>query len=79
MREVEVSLRRGKLADVLGELRKWLDHHNCVPESFDIAKGKRGALLVRMRFAEDDIAETFQGISARLRAIRPGWTCRRLS
>ena len=38
MREVEVRLKRQKLADVLGEMRQWLDQHDCVPVSFDIAK-----------------------------------------
>jgi len=35
----------------MGELCKWLDHHDCVPVNFDIERGKRrgarGADLVR--------------------------------
>jgi hypothetical protein len=31
MREVEVQLKGWKLADAMGELRKWLDHNDCVP------------------------------------------------
>jgi hypothetical protein len=27
MREVEVRLKRKKLADAFGEMREWLDHH----------------------------------------------------
>jgi len=38
MHEVEVKLVGWKLADALNELRKWLDHHDCVPVSFDIAR-----------------------------------------
>jgi hypothetical protein len=60
MREVEVHLRGWNLADAMGELRKWLDHNNCVPVSFDIARGKRRVLVVRMLFAEDQMAEAFR-------------------
>jgi len=60
MREVEVSLVGWKLADAMGELRKWLDHNDCVPVSFDIARGKRRVLVLRMTFAEDQMAEAFQ-------------------
>jgi hypothetical protein len=60
MHEVQILLKGWKLADALGELRKWLDHHHCTPEQFDIARAKRGALLVRIHFTEHDIAEAFQ-------------------
>jgi hypothetical protein len=60
MREVEVQLKGWKLADAMGELRKWLDHNDCVPVSFDIARGKTRALVVRMTFAEDHMAEAFR-------------------
>ena len=60
MREVEVPLKGWKLADALAELRKWLDHNNCIPANFDISRGKRRVLLVRMQFNEDDMAEKFQ-------------------
>ena len=59
MREVEVRLKRQKLADVLGEMRQWLDQHDCVPVSFDIARGRRGALLANVLFKEDHNAEAF--------------------
>jgi len=36
MREVKISLTGWTLADAMGELRKWLDHDNCVPVNFDI-------------------------------------------
>lgn len=60
MRQVEILLESWKLADTLGELRKWLDHNHCTPECFDIARSKNGVLLVRVQFIEDDIAEAFQ-------------------
>jgi hypothetical protein len=60
MREVNVRLRGWKLADALRELRRWLDHNNCVPVSFDISKGRRGVLLVRVVFTEDHMADAFE-------------------
>ena len=59
MREVEVRLKRQKLADVLGDMRQWLDRQDCMPVSFDIVRGKRGALLANVVFKEDHIAEAF--------------------
>lgn len=59
MREVEVRLKRQKLADALGDMREWLDQHDCVPVSFNIARGRRGALLANVVFKEDHIAEAF--------------------
>jgi hypothetical protein len=59
MREVEVRLRRQKLADVLGEMREWLDRHDCIPVSFDITKGRGRALLANVVFKEDHLAEAF--------------------
>ena len=59
MREVEVRLRRQKLADALGDMRQWLDGHDCVPVSFNIARGGRGILLANVVFKEDHMAEAF--------------------
>ena len=60
MREVKISLTGWKLADALGELRKWLDHNNCVPVNFDIERGKRRVLVVRILFADDAMADMFE-------------------
>ena len=60
MHEVEVRLKRQKLADALGEMRQWLDRHDCIPTSFDIVRGKRGALLANVVFKEDHMAEAFR-------------------
>jgi len=61
MREVEVHLKDcKKLADALGDLRQWLDHNNCVPLNFEITRGKKGVLLVRMLFAEEHMADAFR-------------------
>ena len=60
MREVELNLKGWKLADALGELRKWLDHNNCIPANFDIAREDSDTLRVRIEFREDDLAERFE-------------------
>jgi hypothetical protein len=64
MREVEVRLEM-KLSDAMSELRVWLDHNNYVPVSFDISKEREQRVLVRVVFAEDDIADAFQREFAR--------------
>ena len=38
MREVEVRLKRQKVADAMGEMREWVDWHDCIPVSFDITR-----------------------------------------
>ena len=60
MREVKISLTGWTLADAMGELRKWLDHHNCVPVNFDIERGQRRVLVVRILFADDTMADMFE-------------------
>ena len=59
MREVEIRLTGWRIADAMAELRIWLDHNDCVPLSFDIAR-RRGVLTVRMLFKEDEMADRFQ-------------------
>jgi hypothetical protein len=44
----------------MGELRKWLDHHDCVPVNFDIERGKRRVLVVRITFADDAVADALE-------------------
>ena len=59
MREVEVRLRM-KLADAMGALRIWLDHNDCVPVSFDVVRANpRGVVVVRIVFADDQMANAF--------------------
>jgi hypothetical protein len=58
--EVEVRLSGWRLAEAFSELRVWLDHHQCIPESFEITKPANGALLVRIAFVEDALAERFK-------------------
>ena len=60
MREVKISLTGWTLADAMGELRKWPDHHNCVPVNFDIERGQRRVLVVRVLFADEAMADIFE-------------------
>jgi hypothetical protein len=58
--EVEVRLSGWRLADALRELRVWLDHHQCTPQNFEIAKSANAVLLMRIAFVEDELAERFK-------------------
>lgn len=60
MRQVEVRLKGWKMADAMGELRAWLDHHNCRPANFEIRRAASGGLLVRIEFADDRYAQRFE-------------------
>ena len=60
MHRVEVRLRVSKIAEALGGMRKWLDHYDCVPVSFDIVRAASGALLVCIEFNQEDMAKAFQ-------------------
>ncbi|MBV8774205.1 MAG: hypothetical protein JO166_18005 [Deltaproteobacteria bacterium] len=59
MREVEIRLKSGSMADVLGALRTWLDHSNCIPLNFDIDRSAFDGFVVRIQFREDEMAEAF--------------------
>ena len=60
MREMELPLTYVRLADALGELRKWLDHHACVPVRFDIDRQEGAWLTIRVVFEDEDMAEAFE-------------------
>jgi hypothetical protein len=59
MREVEVRLKAQNFTDALGDMRQWLDGHDCVPVSFNITRSGRGTLLANVVFKEDHMAEAF--------------------
>ena len=59
MREVELVLKMRTLADALAAMREWLDHNDCVPLDFDIERSG-GALVVRIWFKENHLAEAFE-------------------
>ena len=59
MPEIEVRLKHWKMADALGELRQWLDHHNCVPVNFNISRSATGSLLLWIAFKHEHEAELF--------------------
>jgi hypothetical protein len=42
MRQVEVRLTGWMIADAVAELRIWLDHNDCVPQSFEIRRLNSG-------------------------------------
>ena len=66
MREVELVLKMRTLADALAAMREWLDHNDCVPLDFDIERRGR-ALVVRITFKENHLAEAFERDFKRVR------------
>ena len=58
-RRLRMTRLRTRGPDALGDMRQWLDRQDCMPVSFDIVRGKRGALLANVVFKEDHIAEAF--------------------
>ena len=66
MRKVELVLKMRTLADALAAMREWLDHNDCVPLDFDIERRGR-ALVVRITFKENHLAEAFERDFKRVR------------
>jgi hypothetical protein len=61
MRAVDLHLSRADFGESLGEMRKWLDHNDCTPASFDTrAERETGTVLVHVEFEEDDMATAFE-------------------
>jgi hypothetical protein len=60
MRAVDLHLSRAGFGESLGEMRKWLDHNDCTPASFDTAAERSGTVHVHVEFDEDDLAAAFE-------------------
>ena len=60
MRAVNLHVSRTGLGESLGEMRKWLDHNDCIPATFDTATERNGSVLVHVEFDEDAMATAFE-------------------
>lgn len=60
MRSVDLHLSSADFGEGLSNMRKWLDHHDCTPASFDTATEHPGTILIHVEFREDAIAEAFE-------------------
>jgi len=60
MRAVDLHISSARLADSLGDMRRWLDHNDCIPAAFGTATERPGAVLVHVEFRENSAAEAFE-------------------
>jgi hypothetical protein len=60
MRSVDLRLSSAGFGESLSNMRKWLDHHDCTPTSFDTATEQPGTVLVHVEFREDAVAEALE-------------------
>jgi len=57
---VEVPVSTPSLADAMGDMRKWLDHRRCTPILFATTRDGPGTVLIRVEFADPDVALAFR-------------------
>jgi hypothetical protein len=59
---VEVRVPPFAFGDVLGDMRRWLDHERCEPARFTCVREESGAVTVRVEFAKesDAVAQAFE-------------------
>jgi CRP-like cAMP-binding protein len=55
-RSVEVRVPPFAFGDVLGEMRRWLDHERCDPSRFTCVREGSGAVVIRIEFAKESAA-----------------------
>jgi hypothetical protein len=61
MRTVDLHLNRAGFGDSLSDMRRWLDHNDCVPATFETRTERpRATVLVHVEFREDETAEAFE-------------------
>ena len=59
MRVVYVNVQ-ADFGEVIGAMRKWVDRYNCWLQRFETEDGDCGSIVIKARFAEDDLAELFR-------------------
>ena len=60
MRVVHVHVTRADFAKSLGEMRKWRDRNNCRVLRFETEADDGGAVIVKVQFDANDLAEQFR-------------------
>jgi hypothetical protein len=60
MRTVDLHISAAAFGESLSDMRQWLDHHDCIPASFDTAPERPGTVLVHVEFGEDNLAAAFE-------------------
>jgi hypothetical protein len=57
---VDIPISAASLADTMGRMRSWLEKHQCTPVLFATKTEQRGAVLIRVEFADAADAVAFQ-------------------
>ena len=61
MRAVDLHVNRAGFGESLSDMRRWLDHHDCVPATFETRTERpRATVLVHVEFQEEHDAEAFE-------------------
>jgi hypothetical protein len=61
MRSVDLHVNRAGFGESLSDMRRWLDHHDCTPATFETKTERpRATVLVHVEFREDEAAEAFE-------------------
>ena len=60
MRAVDLHIHRTGFGESLSDMRRWLDHKDCTPASFETTTEPAGTVLVRVEFTEAEDAEAFK-------------------
>jgi hypothetical protein len=55
-RPIEVRVPGFAFGNVLGEMRRWLDHQRCDPSRFTCVRDGSGAVIIRVEFANESEA-----------------------
>jgi CRP-like cAMP-binding protein len=73
-RSVEVRVPPFAFGDVLGEMRRWLDHERCDPSRFTCVREGSGAVIIRVEFAKESgaLVEAFKQEFASPAALASG-------
>jgi CRP-like cAMP-binding protein len=73
-RSVEVRVPRFAFGDVLGEMRRWLDHGRCDPSRFTCVREGSGSVIIRVEFAKasEALVEAFKQEFASPAAVASG-------
>ena len=61
MQSVDLHVNRAGFGESLGDLRRWLDHHDCTRRHLRLGpRGHVQLVLVHIEFREDEDAEAFE-------------------
>src|SRR5438046_1388145 len=60
MQAVNLRVAKTSFGDTLSDMRKWLDHHDCVPAMFEHSANDDHTILVHVEFRDHAMANAFR-------------------